>query len=172
MDKYSEIHRWIYKEFGSPNTCEFCKSEHVGRNMHWANISGEYKRIKNDWLRLCRWCHRKFDSERWGWDGKIWVDIKPTVKRILIDIPNQEVERLRIEAIKNGISFKKYLECKILGKLSSVNYNNKLHRGTKEIVKKDPVSRIITKKPKKRTCKHKKQQSNGHAQSCTCLMCS
>ena len=27
----------------------------------WANISGEYKRNRNDFLRLCRTCHRRFD---------------------------------------------------------------------------------------------------------------
>jgi len=32
----------------------------------------------------------------------------------LIDIPDEEIERLKLEAVKSGLSFKKYLEHKLL----------------------------------------------------------
>ena len=57
---YEGIHGWIRKTYGRPSFCEHCKD--VTRRMyHWANISGEYKRDRKDWLRLCVPCHKKYD---------------------------------------------------------------------------------------------------------------
>jgi hypothetical protein len=36
---------------------------------HWANISGTYERLREDWLRLCVPCHKKYDIKALG--GKI-----------------------------------------------------------------------------------------------------
>lgn len=60
---YSGIHKWVNRNFGRPDTCEHCATGGLsGRNINWANISGEYKRDRNDWLRLCRSCHTKYDK--------------------------------------------------------------------------------------------------------------
>lgn len=62
---YHPAHSWMEKTFGRPNGCEDCnlKSVPVGMKWYfeWANISGEYKRERTDWRRLCKACHRKFD---------------------------------------------------------------------------------------------------------------
>lgn len=62
---YGALHDWVYKELGSPMVCEKCgKTKTSNRNIHWANKSGEYKRDKDDWIRLCVSCHKKMDLGR------------------------------------------------------------------------------------------------------------
>jgi len=34
----------------------------TGKKIHWANKSGEYLRDKDDWIRLCCKCHKKYDK--------------------------------------------------------------------------------------------------------------
>jgi len=59
--KYPALHTWMINNFGQPKECEFCRSN--DRKMyHWANKTGRYKRDRNDWLRLCVPCHKKYDS--------------------------------------------------------------------------------------------------------------
>jgi len=58
---YYGVHRWIETIFGKPKFCEKCKSTKE-KWYDWANISGEYKRDKNDWMRLCRKCHMLEDK--------------------------------------------------------------------------------------------------------------
>lgn len=53
---YNALHTWITNNYGSPSKCEDCKTEESKRFM-WHNISGEYKRTKKDWKRLCAKCH-------------------------------------------------------------------------------------------------------------------
>lgn len=58
---YRATHSWLYKSFEGINFCEACGNENA-KEYDWANISGEYKRDINDWLRLCRKCHVRFDG--------------------------------------------------------------------------------------------------------------
>ena len=69
---YTGIHMWVYKTLGKPDTCEKCsKSGLNGKFINWANISGKYLREKDDWKRLCKPCHVKFDDIiNKGWDTK------------------------------------------------------------------------------------------------------
>lgn len=61
--KYTGLHKWVYRMLGRPDTCEHCgKSGLKGREIHWANKSGGYKRELSDWLRLCVHCHLKYDG--------------------------------------------------------------------------------------------------------------
>lgn len=59
--KYSARHMWIKANFEMKDYCDHC-----GKNdkLEWANVSGEYKRDREDWLNLCRSCHRKFDLKK------------------------------------------------------------------------------------------------------------
>ena len=56
----SAMHKWLDVAYGKPRFCESCGSQDK-RRYDWANINGEYKRDKEDYLRLCTSCHRKFD---------------------------------------------------------------------------------------------------------------
>jgi hypothetical protein len=60
---YEAKHMWASKWFGRPQFCEHCKTS-ANRMYHWANISGEYKRDRNDWVRLCVPCHKKMDLNK------------------------------------------------------------------------------------------------------------
>ena len=62
--KYKNLHYKISKRYGKPKKCEECKTDNLtGRKIHWANISGKYKEVRSDWIRLCVKCHYYFDGQ-------------------------------------------------------------------------------------------------------------
>ena len=76
--KYRALHQWVERRLGKPQKCEnpICFYPRKGSKYKgcrsglllapkvydWANISGEYKRKLDDWIRLCRSCHIKYDK--------------------------------------------------------------------------------------------------------------
>ena len=59
---YTTVHNWVHRTFGFPTKCENCSfSSHSNRKIHWANKSGNYKREREDWMRLCVPCHKNYD---------------------------------------------------------------------------------------------------------------
>lgn len=60
--KYMPMHNWVRKEFGDPKKCEHCGLDDVSKKYDWANKSGNYLRDRDDWIRLCRKCHVKYDN--------------------------------------------------------------------------------------------------------------
>lgn len=63
IQEYKALHYWVNKYLGKPPVCEHCQKEEDGRKIHWANISGEYRKEVGDWIRLCVSCHYKFDKQ-------------------------------------------------------------------------------------------------------------
>lgn len=62
---YLALHAWVRKELGKPNRCDFCGRSDENPNIYeWANKSGDYLRDLNDWMRLCKKCHNRYDAER------------------------------------------------------------------------------------------------------------
>ena len=60
--QYVDVHKWMYRYFGSPMECQEChKVKKSNRSIHWANISGSYLRVRDDWVRLCASCHKQYD---------------------------------------------------------------------------------------------------------------
>jgi len=60
---YRGLHYWINRKLGKPCECEFCHRNNLkGREIHWANKSGNYLRELTDWIRLCVKCHKFFDK--------------------------------------------------------------------------------------------------------------
>jgi len=61
---YVAIHIWVRKHLPMPFHCEICrkKRSQVSR-LEWANKTGKYLRVRNDWLVLCPPCHRIFDAK-------------------------------------------------------------------------------------------------------------
>ena len=57
---YEALHGWLRRHKGQPERCEFCKA---ADNLHWANISKEYKRDVDDFFALCASCHKHYDNE-------------------------------------------------------------------------------------------------------------
>lgn len=58
---YRAIHQWLAREFGEPSHCRLCGST---RAVQWANRTGKLVRRRDNWIRLCGSCHRKFDSQQ------------------------------------------------------------------------------------------------------------
>ena len=54
------VHVWIKQKYGKPKYCEICKIKSA-KSYHWANKNHMYKRLKNNWFRLCHSCHFKYD---------------------------------------------------------------------------------------------------------------
>ena len=58
------IHIWVAKWKGRPETCEGCgKSGLTGCQINWANIDHKYRRVLEDYIRLCSKCHGEYDSK-------------------------------------------------------------------------------------------------------------
>lgn len=55
------LHAWLVRHYGRPQRCERCNTQEAKR-YDWANISGEYKRDRDDFIRLCRSCHVSMDK--------------------------------------------------------------------------------------------------------------
>lgn len=60
---YDGLHDWVERVLGKPDKCEFCGGN---KHLEWSNKSGEYKLLKNDWQRLCKKCHCRYDFEKFG----------------------------------------------------------------------------------------------------------
>ncbi len=60
---YQELHRWVRKNKTKPEKCEHCGE---AKKLEWANKSHEYFRDLDDWLALCKKCHRQYDMAAWG----------------------------------------------------------------------------------------------------------
>ena len=58
---YNAIHKWLFTYYEKSGICEECETE---AKTEWANVSGEYKRDRADFLELCISCHRRADIAR------------------------------------------------------------------------------------------------------------
>lgn len=61
---YGTIHVWVVRWKGKPDICEKCGRKENGHRMHWANIDHKYRRVLDDYIRLCSGCHGKFDIDK------------------------------------------------------------------------------------------------------------
>jgi len=60
---YRGLHQWVIREKGYADTCSDCgrySSNH--RDIQWANIDHKYRRNLDDFIQLCRKCHRSHDN--------------------------------------------------------------------------------------------------------------
>lgn len=63
IKEYKQLHYRIGLLLGKPNICTNCDKIASGRQIDWANISGEYKEDPDDWIRLCKKCHWNYDKQ-------------------------------------------------------------------------------------------------------------
>ena len=62
---YSAVHQWIRRVWGKPTKCAHC-SITEGRRLEWATVGDTVTRDREDWLQLCRSCHKIYDDTRHG----------------------------------------------------------------------------------------------------------
>ena len=55
---YMAKHHWMRRHFEKQGVCEECGR--VGKT-DWANLSGEYRRDREDYAEMCRSCHFRRD---------------------------------------------------------------------------------------------------------------
>lgn len=60
--KHSGIHCWVRDNWGKPNLCEHCGTTSA-KVYDWSNKDHLYSRKREDWQRLCRSCHNKYDNK-------------------------------------------------------------------------------------------------------------
>ena len=59
---YRGLHYWIRRIKGNPIKCENCGYvSKKPKDMHWANIDHKYRRNPDDYIALCRKCHKLYD---------------------------------------------------------------------------------------------------------------
>lgn len=73
--KYRSLHSWVERRLGKPQLCSNCQTN-KSKRFNWANISHEYKRDLDDWIRLCGSCHIKYD--RYGMKLKLTTQLFPS----------------------------------------------------------------------------------------------
>lgn len=55
-------HKWLYKNYGKANKCENIKCEGKSEWFEWAKKTEcEYEKKRENFMMLCRKCHRKYD---------------------------------------------------------------------------------------------------------------
>jgi hypothetical protein len=57
------IHLWVEKWKGRPQECEMCGNTKANK-YEWANVDHTYKRILEDYIRMCSPCHGKYDTSK------------------------------------------------------------------------------------------------------------
>jgi len=58
--KYHGVHSWVGRWKGKPEKCEICGNTKA-KKYEWANIDHTYRRVLDDYIRVCTSCHRKYD---------------------------------------------------------------------------------------------------------------
>lgn len=59
---YSALHLWVVRHRGKPTVCEHCGNDE--KQMQWANADHKYRRVLEDWIRLCPACHTRYDYSK------------------------------------------------------------------------------------------------------------
>lgn len=61
---YRDLHSWVVKWKGNPEICEKCGRDGLsGHAVHCSNVDHKYRRVLDDYIRLCVKCHWEYDRE-------------------------------------------------------------------------------------------------------------
>lgn len=60
--KYRALHEWIERWKGKPKECSVCGE--IKNRVGWANIDHRYRRVLDDYIRMCPNCHAQYDREK------------------------------------------------------------------------------------------------------------
>lgn len=66
--EYRSLHTWVGRNKQKSGYCSHCLEQ---KTTDWANISGEYFKNLEDYIELCRKCHKVFDSDPYCKNGHL-----------------------------------------------------------------------------------------------------
>ena len=74
----SQVHRWLDTMFGKPRTCVNPNCPKKSSTFDWCLITGkQYLRRRENFLRMCRSCHRRYDmteeKKKQGIKNLLWM---------------------------------------------------------------------------------------------------
>lgn len=94
-NQYFHNHGTVRRKRGTPSYCEICGSYNDASKFYeWANLTGKYDDI-NDYKRMCRNCHRKYDKNNENNRGKTTKYQKQEIiEMVKIGIPYHEISKL------------------------------------------------------------------------------
>ena len=61
--KHSAIHTWVRRYKGKANKCANLKCSEKSKMFEWANVDHNYRRVLEDYISMCRSCHKIYDIE-------------------------------------------------------------------------------------------------------------
>ena len=62
---YFGMHKLVANWKGTPKCCEKCGRKDLPKNnYHWATVDHKYRRVLDDYIRLCVKCHSEFDRDK------------------------------------------------------------------------------------------------------------
>lgn len=64
------FHRRLDARHGQPQHCDECGTTDPKRSYDWANLTGHYENLE-DYKRMCRSCHWKYDNKQANFKGAI-----------------------------------------------------------------------------------------------------
>jgi hypothetical protein len=62
---YSAVHKWVSRWGGTPKLCQVCGTRKA-KKYEWANIDHKYRRILEDYIRMCTSCHIIYDNNKFN----------------------------------------------------------------------------------------------------------
>lgn len=61
--KYHNLHYAVRIAYGKPNECEHCERVDETTRYEWAKVHDTPDTVdRENWLRLCTWCHHDYDN--------------------------------------------------------------------------------------------------------------
>lgn len=79
---YGALHDWVKRHKGITHICEHCgKYVENTKYIHWANTNHKYRRVLEDYIRLCISCHRKYDAKHNDYKGGIYGNQNKQIQR-------------------------------------------------------------------------------------------
>lgn len=81
------IHLWVEKWKGKPKECEMCGTTEATK-FEWANVDHTYRRVLEDYIRMCSPCHGAYDKGK-GFRKRRGVYISVEEFNKLLEIKNK-----------------------------------------------------------------------------------
>lgn len=97
---YNVIHDRMSQKLVKPTGCSICGT--VEKELEMANKSGAYREDEEDWIFLCKKCHRRFDSKGFKLVHAEWHKLCKNCNQFLLAHENFYKRKTLMMTPKNG----------------------------------------------------------------------